>query len=62
MIKLGDATHLEERLAQGRENAKAALRRDPATLREIENVVREAHGLSAPPPRKAEPASNKAAA
>ena len=35
----------EERLAQGRENAKAALRQVPSLLREIENVVREANGL-----------------
>ena len=39
----------EERLAQGRENAKAALQEDPIVLREIENVVREAHGLDALP-------------
>ena len=35
----------EERLAQGRENAKVALRQEPSLLREIENVVREANGL-----------------
>ena len=36
-------------LAQGRENAKAALRNDPALLLEIENKVREAAGL---PPKR----------
>ena len=44
----------EERLAQGRENAKAALREDPVVLREIENVVREANGLEALPVHDAE--------
>jgi recombination protein RecA len=39
----------EERLAQGRENAKTALREDPAKLREIENVVRDAYGFEALP-------------
>jgi recombination protein RecA len=42
-------TYREERLAQGRENAKAALRLNPATLFEIENLVREASGLPALP-------------
>jgi recombination protein RecA len=37
----------EERLARGREQAKTALRQDHVLLREIENVLREAHGLSA---------------
>ena len=36
----------DERLAQGRENSKQALRDDPRLLREIENIVREASGLS----------------
>jgi recombination protein RecA len=35
----------DERLAQGRENAKEELRRNPVLLREIENIVREANGL-----------------
>ena len=39
----------DERIAQGRENSKAALDEDPALLREIENKVREAHGLQALP-------------
>ena len=38
-------SYQDERLAQGRENSKQALREDPALLREIENIVREAHGL-----------------
>jgi len=33
------------RLAQGRENAKEVLKADPALLREIENMVRDANGL-----------------
>jgi recombination protein RecA len=50
----------EERLAQGRENAKAALREDPIVLREIENVVREANGLEALPVHDAELAESTA--
>jgi recombination protein RecA len=50
----------EERLAQGRENAKAALREDSMVLREIENVVREAHGLEALPAHDAELAKSAA--
>jgi recombination protein RecA len=50
----------EERLAQGRENAKAALREEPTVLREIENVVREAHGLVALPIHDAELAKSTA--
>jgi recombination protein RecA len=38
-------SYQEERLAQGRENAKEALRLNPAILFEIENLVREASGL-----------------
>jgi recombination protein RecA len=34
-----------ERLAQGRENSKNELKANPPLLREIENLVREAHGL-----------------
>ena len=50
----------EERLAQGRENAKVALREDPTVLREIENVVREANGLEALPVHDAELAKSTA--
>ena len=35
----------DTRLAQGRENSKIALNENPALLREIENMVREANGL-----------------
>jgi recombination protein RecA len=49
----------EERLAQGRENAKAALRQDPVTLREIENIVREAHELQALPAQEAAPTGSR---
>jgi recombination protein RecA len=35
-----------ERLAQGRENAKAFLREHPELLTELENQVREQHGIS----------------
>ena len=42
-------TYKEERLAQGRENAKEALRLNRAMLFEIENLVREASGLAALP-------------
>jgi recombination protein RecA len=34
-----------EQLAQGRENAKQALREDPAKCFEIENAIRQASGL-----------------
>jgi recombination protein RecA len=44
----------DERLAQGRENAKEELRRNPVTLREIENIVREANGLPTLAPVKVE--------
>ena len=52
----------EERLAQGRENAKSVLRQEPALLREVENVVREAHGLAALPANEAEPTRSGVAA
>jgi len=42
-------TYKEERLAQGRENAKEALRLNPAMLFEVENLVRVARGLPALP-------------
>jgi recombination protein RecA len=35
----------EERLAQGRENAKQVLRENPALCHEIENAIRRASGL-----------------
>jgi recombination protein RecA len=38
-----------ESLAQGRENCKEVLRDKPALMREIENLVREANGLSTLP-------------
>jgi recombination protein RecA len=38
-------TYNDERLAQGRENAKESLRLNPAMLFEVENLVREASGL-----------------
>jgi recombination protein RecA len=47
-------TYKEERLAQGRENAKEALRLDPAVLFEIENLVREASGLPTVTPPETE--------
>jgi recombination protein RecA len=52
----------EERLAQGRENAKQVLRQAPAMLREVENLVREAHGLSALPAIEVEPTDQAPAA
>jgi recombination protein RecA len=55
-------TYNEERLAQGRENAKVALRQDPAILREVENLIREAYELPALPEHNAELASSKVAA
>lgn len=39
-------SYKEERLAQGRENAKQALRDNPALCLEIENAIRRASGLS----------------
>jgi recombination protein RecA len=42
-------SYKEETLAQGRENTKEELRANPALLREIENLVREAHGLATLP-------------
>lgn len=51
----------EERLAQGRENTKAALRENPAILREIENVVRESHGLPALPAHDVQPTKSSVA-
>jgi recombination protein RecA len=42
-------TFKDANLAQGRENAKEMLRQDPALLREVENRVREAKGLSTLP-------------
>ncbi|UCC63603.1 MAG: recombinase RecA [Anaerolineae bacterium] len=44
-----------ETLAQGRENCKEALRQNPVLMREIENLVREANGLSTLPPLEAAP-------
>jgi recombination protein RecA len=38
-------SYKEERLAQGRENAKLALRENPALCLEIENAIRQASGL-----------------
>jgi recombination protein RecA len=38
-------SYKEERLAQGRENAKLALRENPAVCLEIENAIRQASGL-----------------
>jgi len=39
-------SYKEERLAQGRENARQALRDNPALCLEIENAIRRASGLS----------------
>jgi recombination protein RecA len=39
-------TFKDANLAQGRENAKEMLRQDPALLREVENLVRQASGLA----------------
>jgi recombination protein RecA len=53
-----------ERLAQGRENSKDALRQDPRLLREVENIVREANGLRTLPvivPESLEPAGEAVA-
>jgi len=43
-------SYKDERLAQGRENTKEMLKANPALLREIENLVREANGLPTLPP------------
>ena len=43
-------SYQETRLAQGRENAKEALRQNPVLMREIENLVREANNLPPLPP------------
>jgi len=47
-------SYKEERLAQGREKAKEALRDDPAMCHEIENAIRRASGLSEVGPVAAE--------
>ena len=39
-------SYKETRLGQGRENSKEFLRENPEMLREIENLVREKHGLA----------------
>jgi recombination protein RecA len=44
----------DERLAQGRENAKQALRDQPALCFEIENAIRRASGLPEVEPPAAE--------
>ena len=51
-------SYQDNRLAQGRENAKEELRLNPALLREIENKVREASGLPTLAPIEAEPAED----
>ncbi len=48
-------SYKESRLAQGRENTKEALRQNPALMREIENLVREAHDLPPLPPLEEAP-------
>jgi recombination protein RecA len=47
-------SYQDNRLAQGRENAKEVLRQNPSMLREIENKVREASGLPTLAPIEAE--------
>jgi recombination protein RecA len=47
-------SYKDERLAQGRENAKQALRENPAMCLEIENAIRRASGLSEVEPVAAE--------
>jgi recombination protein RecA len=47
----------DERIAQGRENSKDALRQNPALLREIENTIREANSLPALPVIEQAPAA-----
>lgn len=54
-------SYKDNRLAQGRENAKEVLRDDPALLREIENLVREANGLAKLAAIQAEPAHERTA-
>jgi recombination protein RecA len=51
IIKKGGAwySYGEERIGQGRENAKKYLVENPAVCREVENKVRDYHGLSALP-------------
>jgi len=46
-------SYKDTRLAQGRENAKEALRQNPPMLREIENLIREASNLATLPPIEA---------
>ena len=53
-------SYQEERLAQGRENAKEALRENPVMLHEIENLVREAHSLPVVAPPVAEDTEGEA--
>jgi recombination protein RecA len=48
-------SYQEERLAQGRENAKEELRLNPSMLREVENMVREVSGLPVLPAIEPEP-------
>jgi len=48
-------SYKEERLAQGRENAKEELRLNPSILREVENMVREVSGLPVLPAIEPEP-------
>jgi recombination protein RecA len=55
----------DDRLAQGRENTKQALREDPALCLEVENAIRRDAGLdelSPAPPRDLDPAAPQAAA
>jgi len=40
-------SYRDERIGQGRENAKLFLKKNPERAREIENRIREAHGLDA---------------
>ncbi len=51
-------SYQDNRLAQGRENAKEQLRLNPPLMREIENRVREASGLPTLEPIEAEPAED----
>jgi len=48
-------SYKDERLAQGRENAKEELRLNPPILREVENMVREVSGLPVLPAIEPEP-------
>jgi recombination protein RecA len=54
-------TYKEERLAQGRENAKEVLRLNPVMLFEVESLVREASGLPTISPPQAEEEDEQAA-